>query len=134
MERSIGYQIPFVIEGHETTSVGDVTVDKEYTDVELKRKGSRRTGHMKGMYDITLDFDIDKNPKDEAYLVLEAAQDSDDYIEVAIGDIIEDKFIITKFSENEPTDDIVTVNISLRLATEDAEHFKMPEPPKPPEP
>jgi hypothetical protein len=128
----IGYQMPLTIGGFVTRSVGDVTIEKSYTEIQVKRKGDRKVRYIKGMQDSPIDFDIDKNEKDETYRILRDMADTDKAVEMEIGSVT-DRFIVTKFTENEPVDEIVTMSVSIRLATEDAEDFDLtPYQPSPP--
>ncbi|MDR1290104.1 MAG: hypothetical protein LBK06_02770 [Planctomycetaceae bacterium] len=116
----VGYEMPLVIGGVTTHSVGDVTITKSYTEIPIKRKGDRDVRYKKGMRDRPIDFTIDNNESDNAYKILKAASDTDKAVTIQVGSV-EDKFIVTKFDESEPVDDIVTVDVSIRLATPDAE-------------
>jgi hypothetical protein len=131
----IGYQMPLTVGGFVTYSVGDVTIEKSYTEIQVKRKGDRKTRYIKGMQDSPIDFDIDRNEKDPAYRILRDLADTDKAVEIKIGSVT-DRFIVTKFTENEPVDEIVTMSVSIRLATPDAEDLDLApyQPPAPPEP
>jgi hypothetical protein len=120
----IGYQMPLTIGGFITRSVGDVTIEKSYTEVQVKRKGDRKVRYIKGMLDCPIDFDIDKNEKDPTYRILHDLSDTDKAVQMIIGSVT-DRFLVTKFTENEPVDEIVTMSVSIRLATEDAENLDL---------
>ncbi|MDR1141273.1 MAG: phage tail protein [Planctomycetaceae bacterium] len=110
----VGYQIPVIIEDIETISVGDVTASKSYTEIAIKRKGKRQVGYIKGMEDISIDFDLYDNG-DPAVAVLKAAYNSDDPISIEIADISDD-FIVTKLDKSEPVDDAVTISVTVKLS------------------
>jgi hypothetical protein len=115
----IGYQMPLIIGGFTTYSVGDVTIEKSYTEIEVKRKTDRDIRYLKGMRNCPIDFDIDRNEKDPAYRILRDLSDTDEAVTIEVGEVT-DRFIVTKFTRNEPVDDVVTVSVSIRLATADA--------------
>jgi hypothetical protein len=120
----VGFQMPLTVGGYVTHSVGDVTIEKSYTAIEVKRKGDRKTRYIKGMLDCPIDFDIDRNEKDTAYRILRDIADTDKAVEIEIGSVT-DRFIVTKFTENEPVDEVVTMSVSIRLATADAEDLDL---------
>jgi hypothetical protein len=132
----VGYQMPLTIGGFVTRSVGDVTIEKSYTEIQVKRKGDRDVRYIKGMRDCPIDFDIDQNESDPTYKILRDLSNTDLAVEIEIGSVI-DRFIVTKFTENEPVDEVVTMSVSIRLATADAEDLDIepyvPEPPQQPQ-
>jgi hypothetical protein len=111
----IGCDMPMIIAGINIKSVGDVTGVHYYTEIEIKRKGDPVVRFTCGMEHKEIDFDIDSDDTAACGKLKSAFGRNKNAIPVSLSDI-DDNFIVTKMTKNEPVDDVVTYSVSIRPA------------------
>jgi hypothetical protein len=105
----------------------DVTLEISSNEVSVKNKGSRWEKFLSGLDSCPLDIEGDWEPGDPVFDALQAAYWSKQSIEFAIldGGIMKSGaqgllagLMVTKFGRGEPLEDVMSLNVSLRLSAD----------------
>lgn len=112
----------------EITDAQDVTLDSERATAEVKRRGSQFVKYLTALKDYGVQFTLIYNPGNGALNALKDAYDNGAVVDVAVadGDIATSgteyfraEMVVSKFSINQPLEDVITVDVELKPAETD---------------
>ncbi|MDR1957608.1 MAG: hypothetical protein LBQ54_00930 [Planctomycetaceae bacterium] len=127
MKRS-GYKARIYLGTAVVPGVQDITVAMSRTEIQVKQREKRTVGYLKGLIDFPIDFDMLRDEENATFLAFKNAffsEADDDYITLDITDRaktssewtgIRADFVVTKFEEGFPIDDVAMQSVSIRLA------------------
>ena len=112
----LGMECVLSIAGGEVKNVQDVTVTLSAGEADVTTRGNlgwRQT--VPTLRECTIEFTMLYLPSDATFGALHAAFESGDTVDVSV-EGISGKFGVTNFSYEQPLEDAVKVNVTLKLA------------------
>lgn len=112
----LGMECVLTIGGTEVTNVQDVTVTLSAGEADVTTRGNqgwRQT--VPTLRECTIEFTMLYLPSDGTFSALHSAFESGNTVDVAV-EGISGKFGVTNFSYEQPLEDAVKVNVTLKLA------------------
>lgn len=112
----LGMECVLSIGGAEVKNVQDVTVTLSAGEADITTRGNkgwRQT--VPTLRECTIEFTMLYLPSDGTFAALHAAFESGDTVDVSV-EGISGKFGVTNFSYEQPLEDAVKVNVTLKLA------------------
>lgn len=112
----LGMECVLSIAGGEVKNVQDVTVTLSAGEADVTTRGNqgwRQT--VPTLRECTIEFTMLYLPSDATFAALHAAFESGDTVDVSV-EGISGKFGVTNFSYEQPLEDAVKVNVTLKLA------------------
>lgn len=112
----LGMECVLTIGGAEVENVQDVTVTMSAGEADVTTRGNdgwRQT--VPTLRECTIEFTMLYLPSDGTFMTLNAAFNSGDLVDVSCEGIA-GKFGVTNFSYEQPLEDAVKVNVTLKLA------------------
>ena len=112
----LGMECVLSIAGGEVKNVQDVTVTLSAGEADVTTRGNRGWRQtVPTLRECTIEFTMLYLPSDATFAALHAAFESGDTVDVSV-EGISGKFGVTNFSYEQPLEDAVKVNVTLKLA------------------
>ena len=118
----LGFEAKMLVNDLPLDIIGDIAIEIDYTDVEVKNRESRNVRTIRGMRTHAIDITVENVPSNPAYSALVSADKTDSPVKITVKeddsdtDPFEEYMEIIKISRQYPIDDKMVRDVALRIS------------------